>query len=58
MPTWRCVTRNGQIKIEGLENSGNLISTRLGKGGAKYAIATNDGSILIKTVTEKAPAAQ
>jgi hypothetical protein len=50
------VTRDGSITIEGQVNSGNIISTRLGKGGPKYAIATDNGSILIKTVDAKSPA--
>lgn len=44
------VTQDGDISIEGQPASGNLISTKLGSGGPRYAVLTTNGSIVIKTV--------
>ncbi|MGD9634596.1 MAG: DUF4097 family beta strand repeat-containing protein, partial [Pirellulales bacterium] len=46
------VTRDGEITIAGQSTSGNIISTRLGQGGPKYAVATDRGSITIKQIEE------
>jgi beta-lactamase regulating signal transducer with metallopeptidase domain len=46
------VTRGGEITIEGQPASGNIINTRLGSGGPRYAVVTNNGSIVIKTADD------
>jgi beta-lactamase regulating signal transducer with metallopeptidase domain/DUF4097 and DUF4098 domain-containing protein YvlB len=48
------VTQNGEITIEGKPTGGNLISTKLGSGGPKYAVVTANGSIVINTVESQA----